>query len=431
MTGRIEGRPADGGPTAAAHPADAAVARVVREEWGRLVALLLARFRRLDLVEDALGDAVEAAARTWPHDGVPDNPAGWLHRAAQRRVLDRLRSETMAGRRHQLLATDLDRSHRPTMADPGDLVEDDLLRLVLLCTHPALAPEAAAALTLRLVLGVSTHDVARLFLVPETTMAARITRAKKKVVTAGIPFTVPDASTLPERLSGVAVTAYLAFTAGYAPGSGPDLVRVELAGEALRLTRTVHGLRPQDPTLTALLALMLLQHSRRDARTDADGALVLLPDQDRARWHHDEIDEATALLASAPLQEPVPRQAAAYLLQAFIAREHALAADPGATRWDRVVTYYDRLLEVDPSPAASLARAVAVAEADGPRAGLAALQGIELPGSHRPAAVRAQLLARAGEHDSARAAFDEAIVLCHNDPERDHLLSRRAALDRG
>ena len=218
--------------------AEEELARVVRGEWGRLVALLLARSRRLDLIEDALGDAVEAAARRWPVGGVPDNPAAWLLTVARRRVLDRLRSEAMARRRYAVLVTDVER--RPpgagAMADPGGLVEDDLLRLVLMCTHPALAPEAASALALRLVLGVSTHDIARLFLVPEATMAARITRAKKKIVAAGIPFAVPRADVLPERLATVAQTAYLAFTAGYAPGSGADPVRTELAGEAVRLT---------------------------------------------------------------------------------------------------------------------------------------------------------------------------------------------------
>ena len=222
------------------------LATTVREEWGRLVALLLAQYRRVDLVEDAMGDAVEAAARRWPVDGVPDNPSAWLLTAARRRVLDRLRAEATARRTTLDLAreTDLRQDGARAMADPGGLVEDDLLRLVLMCAHPALAPEAAAALTLRLVLGVPTADVARLFLVPEATMAARITRAKKKVVGAAIPFGVPDASVLPERLDAVAQVAYLAFTAGYAPGTGPDLLRAGRAGEAIRLVRVVLGCAP-------------------------------------------------------------------------------------------------------------------------------------------------------------------------------------------
>lgn len=402
------------------------LALVVREEWGRLIALLLARFRRLDLVEDALADAVETAAHRWPRDGVPDNPSAWLHTAARRKVLDRLRAEAMAQRRHALIATDLDRAESgSTRADPGDVVEDDVLRLVLMCTHPALAPEAASAVALRLVLGVSTPDIARLFLVPEPTMAARITRAKKKIVTAGIPFAVPGAEVLPERLGTVAQTAYLAFTAGYAPGSGPDLMRVELAGEAVRLTRTVRDLRPGDATLTALLALELLQHSRRDARLGDDGRLVLLADQDRARWHHDEIAEGLSLLKTPQFDGPITPQAASYLLQARIAAEHATAPSAGQTRWDRIVELYDRVITLDGSPAARLARAVAVAEAHGPRAGLSALDGIDLPGSHRLLAVRAELLIRNGEREQGLAALNEAIALCRNDSERAHLQSRR------
>ena len=411
------------------------LARVVREEWGRLVSLLLARFRRLDLVEDALGDAVETAARRWPRDGVPDNPAAWLHTAARRRILDRLRAEAMALRKVPLLVVEgegVAERAGAVRADPGGLVEDDLLRLVLMCSHPALDPAAASALTLRLVLGVGTGDVARLFLVPEPTMAARLTRAKKKIVTAGIPFAVPSADELPERLDVLAQTAYLAFTAGYAPGSGPDAVRAELAGEALRLVRVVLGLRPGEPVLTALLALMLLQHSRRDARVDAHGAIVLLPDQDRSRWHHDEVAEALALLASPALTGPVTVQAAGYAVQARIAAEHATAPDAASTRWDRVVAHYDTLLDLAPTPSAQLARAVAVAEADGPRAGLALLDGLDdqLPQSHRLPAVRAELLSRAGDVRGAQAAYALAISRCANDAERALLLQRRESLDR-
>ena len=402
---------------------------VVREEWGRLVALLLAQFRRLDLVEDALGDAVEAASRTWPADGTPHNPAGWLMTAARRRLLDRLRTEEVARRKQPLLAidaTDLERG-ATTMADPGSLVEDDVLRLVLMCAHPALAPEAASALSLRLVLGVPTADIARLFLVPEATMAARLTRAKKRIVGAGIPFAVPDASVLPDRLDAVAQTAYLAFTAGYAPGTGPELLRAGASGEAIRLVRVVLGLRPDEPALVALLALMLLQHSRRDARTH-DGRLVLLADQDRGRWHHDDVAEATRLLASPCLAGPVTPLAASYVLQARIAAQHATAPTAAATRWDRIVELYDLLLRVAPSPSARLARAVAVAEDRGAVAGLAALEGLEIPHSHRPAAVRAELLSRAGDVDAARAAYDQAIAACRNDVERAFLERQREGL---
>ncbi len=403
--------------------------QVVREEWGRLRARLLARYRRLDLVEDALADAVEAASRTWPTDGVPANPAGWLMTAAGRRVVDRLRTEAVVRRTEPLLV--LDATHRQsgsrTMADTGGLVEDDLLRLVLMCAHPALAPEAAAALSLRLVLGVPTPDIARLFLVSESTMAARITRAKKRIVGAGIPFAVPDASVLPDRLDTLAQTAYLAFTAGYSPGPGPDLLRADLAGEAVRLVRVARGLRPEEPVLVALLALSLLQHSRRDARL-REGRLVLLADQDRGRWHRDEIDEALGLLAHPALAGPMGPIAASYALQARIAAEHARAEDAGRTRWDRIVATYDLLLQVAPSPSARLARAVAVAEDLGSAAGLAALEGLEIPGSHRPAAVRAELLRRDGQIDAARAAYDQAIAACGNDVERAFLVEQRAGL---
>lgn len=404
---------------------DAALGQVVREEWGHLVSLLLGRFGRLDLVEDALGDAVEAAARRWAVDGVPGNAAGWLHTTARRRVLDRLRAEAMAQRKHPLLVT---KEAPGAMVDPGGLIQDDLLRLVLMCTHPALAPEATSALALRLVLGVSTADIARLFLVPETTMAARLTRAKKKIVAAGIPFAVPGEEHLPKRLEAVAQTAYLAFTAGYAPRSGPDLLRVELAGEAVRLVRVVWGLRPTEPVLIALLALVLLQHSRRDARVDADGELVLLADQDRTRWHRDEIDEAVALLAAPQLAGPLSAQAAAYVLQARIAAEHATAEAASQTRWGRVVALYDLLLQLDPSPGAQLARSVAVAEFSGPLAGLAALKEVDLPHSHRPAAVRAELLTRAGNPAAAKAAYAEALALCANEAERSYLQGRLDAL---
>ncbi|MGC5628694.1 RNA polymerase sigma factor [Georgenia sp. Z1344] len=406
------------------------LARVVREEWGRLVALLLARYRRLDLVEDALADAVEAAARTWPDGGVPDSPAAWLHRAAGRRVLDQLRAEAMRQRRAPLLVTEAEhRADRAGVrADTGDLVEDDVLRLVLMCTHPALAPEVAAALALRLVLGITTHDVAKLFLVPEPTMAARITRAKKKIVAAGIPFAVPDASLLPERLDSVAQTAYLAFTAGYAPGSGPDLLRTDLAGEAVRLVRVTRALRPDEPVLTALLALVLLQHSRRDARVGPGGELVLLADQDRALWRRAEIDEGLDLLETLAEPRPMSPAAAGYLLQARIAAEHATAPTPVDVRWTRIVGYYDLLLRVTPSPAAELARAVAVAEASGPEDGLRAVDGVDMPGSHRPAAVRAELLARLGRTGAARAAYADAITLCRNDAELAHLRGRLAQL---
>jgi RNA polymerase sigma-70 factor (ECF subfamily) len=407
---------------------DEVLAGTVRAEWGRLVALLLAQFRRLDLVEDALGDAVESAARRWPADGAPDNPAAWLLTAARRRVLDRLRAEAMALRREPLVVLEAERSASGggVMADPGGLVEDDLLRLVLMCCHPALAPEVASALALRLVVGVPTADIARLFLVPEPTVAARITRGKRKIVAAGIPFGVPDAAALPERLEVVAQVAYLAFTAGYAPGSGPDLLRADLSGEAVRLVRVTLALRPDEPVLTALLALLLLQHSRRDARVGPDGGLVLLPDQDRTRWHLPEVVEALDLLEGMPPAVTSPL-AEGYRLQAYVAAEHATAVTASDTRWDRICEHYAALVALNPSPAVRLAAAVALAERDGPRAGLEAIDGLddELPRSHRLPAVRGELLARAGEPAAAVEALGVAITRCENEVEREHLTRRR------
>jgi RNA polymerase sigma-70 factor (ECF subfamily) len=405
-----------------------ALADAQRDEWGRLLALLVARYRRLDLAEEGLADAFEAAARTWPEGGVPTNPAAWLLVAARRRITDRLRAEAVANRKLPLLAVeaDLTEEAQRTMADPGEhgLVADERLRLVLLCAHPTLPPEAAAALTLRLVLGVSTEDLARLFLVRTSTMAARLTRARKRL--AGESFAVPAGNELQDRVRAVSDVAYLAFTAGYAPGSGPDVLRADVAAEAIRLVRVLRDLLPEpDTEVDALLALMVLQHSRRDARVGDDGRLVLLPDQDRRRWHQDEIKEAVELLT--PLAHAAP---APYLLQALVAAEHAIAATAEETDWSRIVARYDELLDLVESPVVRLNRAVAVGEADGSLAGLAALDGLtedELPG-HRLPAARAELLARAGLLDEARAAYDSAIERCANEAERAHLEERRAGI---
>ena len=400
------------------------IERVLRDEWGRLLALLVAQYRRLDLAEDGLADAFEAAARTWPRDGVPANPPAWLLTTARRRIVDRLRTEAVASRALPMLAVeaDLTEEAQRTMADAGEAVVDQRLRLVLLCAHPTLPREAAAALTLRLVLGVPTADVARLFLVPTPTMAARLTRARKRL--AGERFAVPSGTELESRVAVVADVAYLAFTTGYAPGSGADVLRADVAAEAIRLVRVLREVLPRDfprAELDALLALMLVQHSRRDARV-RDGAVVLLADQDRGRWHRDEIAEAVALLtpfAHAP--------AAPYLLQALIAVEHAIAASSAETDWSRIADRYRELDELTGSPVVRLNRAVAVAEADGPLAGLRLLDGLVLPG-HRLPAARAELLARAGRVAAARTAYDEAIGRCRNLAERAHLIERRALL---
>ena len=403
----------------------AALEEALRDVWGRLLALLVAQYRRLDLAEDGLGDAFEAAARTWPRDGTPANPPAWLLTAARRRIVDRLRNESVGVRSLPLLAVEaeLTEEAQRTMADAGEEVVDERLRLVLLCAHPALPREGAAALTLRLVLGVPTEDIARLFLVSTPTMAARLTRARKRL--AGETFAVPSGPELAARVDVVADVAYLAFTTGYAPGSGGEVLREDVAAQAIRLVRVLREVLPAGfagrSELDALLALMLLQHSRRDAR-QRDGALVLLAEQDRTRWHADEIGEAVALLT--PLTDA---PAAPYLLQALIAAEHAIAPSAAATDWSRIADRYRELDELTGSPVVRLNRAVAVAEADGPLAGLRLLDGLALPG-HRLPATRAELLARAGRLDAARTAYDEAIGRCHNLAERAHLIERRARL---
>ena len=309
------------------------------------------------------------------------------------------------------------------MADPGEPggVTDERLRLVLLCAHPSLPPDAAAALTLRLVLGVSTEDLARLFLVRTSTMAARLTRARKRL--AGASFGVPVGAELANRVRVVTDVAYLAFTAGYAPGSGADVLRADVAGEAIRLVRVLREVLPEPVAeVDALLALTLLQHSRRDARVAA-GRPVLLADQDRDRWHHEEIAEAVSMLTPLAQAPPAP-----YLLQALIAAEHAIA--PVTPDWPRIVARYDELLALGESPVVRLNRAVAVGEAYGPDAGLAALAGLtatDLPG-HRLPATRAELLVRAGRPAEAIPAYDDAITRCANEAERAYLEERRAQL---
>jgi len=406
-------------------PVEAAVETALgaawRDHWGRLTALLVAQFRRLDLAEDGLGDAFEAAARTWPRDGVPANPPAWLLTSARRRILDRLRAEAVAARKLPMLAVeaDLQEEAQRMMADAGEPVRDERLRLVLLCAHPALSRENAAALTLRLVLGLSTPDIARLFLVSTSTMSARLTRARKSL--AEERFAVPTGPALERRVVRAADVAYLAFTAGYAPPSGAEVVRTELAGEGIRLARLLRDLLPGRVDLDGLLALMLLQHSRRDARR-RDGLVVLLPDQDRSRWHADEISEALELLTPHTAAPGTP-----YLVQALIAAEHAIAPHPDATDWPRIVARYDELVALSDSPVVRLNRAVAVAEADGPHAGLRALDGVDLPG-HRLPAIRGELLARVGRTDEARSELARAVDLCDHAPERTHLQERIVSL---
>jgi len=410
------------------------VEEAFREQWGRLLALLVAQYRRLDLAEDGLAEAFAIAAGEAWRAAPPDNPPAWLLTTARRKIVDRLRAEAVAARKEPLLVVEAGLAERAqaVRADPGGLVADERLRLIFLCAHPVLAPETASALTLRLVLGVRTSDVAQLFLVSEPTMAARLTRAKRKLAASGAPFQVPEGAALEPRVAGVLDVIYLGFTAGYAPGSGADVTRVELAGEAIRLARLLRELLSPRADLDALLALLLLQHSRRDARADADGQVILLPKQDRSRWRHGEIAEALALLR--PL---VTRSwlgvTGQYVLQVLIAAEHAVARTASETRWDRVAARYAELEALTGSPVVRLNRAVAVAEAEGPSAGLTVLAGLDdqLPRSHRLPAVRAELLARLGRTVDARSAYALALRRCGNEAEAAHLRARLGELGTG
>jgi RNA polymerase sigma-70 factor (ECF subfamily) len=411
--------------------AAAAVEGAYREHWARLVALLATHSRRLDLAEDSVQEAFIAAAATWPAAGVPTNPAAWLLTAARRRLIDRARAETAEERRLPRLVVGDKGGDEFAEVDAAlehadeATIADERLRLLFVSCHPALAPETRVALMLRFVGGLTVPEIARLLLVPEATMAARITRAKKKIATAGIPFRVPPPDRLGARLSGVLVALYLMFTEGYAATAGEALIRTDLAAEAIRLTRSVDELVPREPRIRALLALMLLQHARRDARFSGTGDIVLLPDQDRARWHRDEIAEGLAMLDALDPAAPVDQ----YLLQARIAAEHARATTAAATDWFAITGCYAELERVTGSPVVRLNRAVAAAEAAGPLAGLALLDGLDaqLPRSHQLPAVRAELLLRLGDPAAAAAWFDRALELVRTDPERRHLQRRRAA----
>lgn len=404
---------------------EAALTAIHRAEWGRLLSVLVARTRRLDLAEDALSEAFARAAERWPAAGVPANPGGWLFTTAQRNVLGRLRAEAVAGRKLPLLAV---RPGWTAPSEPTDELPDERLHLILLCCHPALAKESRAALALRLVIGTSTDQIARLFLVSTPTMAARLTRAKKKIVMAGIPLGAPVPEELRSRLDEVCWTIYLAFTAGYTPGPGADLLRADLAGEAVELAAVLHQLVPDAPQVRALLSLLLLQHSRRDARVH-DGRLVTLADQDRARWHHDEIRTGLELVGSLRRGQGYAEE---LRLQARIAAEHARAPTAGATDWRAVADTYAHLEALTGSAIVRLNRAVAVAEADGPEAGLALLAELDgaLPESHRLAAVRGELAHRAGDTDLAIASFRLALDRCTNDVERAHLQAQLSAIER-
>lgn len=402
---------------------------VWRAHWGRLLGQLIGHFGRPDLVEDALADAFAEAAATWPDSGTPDNPPAWVRTVAHRRMVDALRREHTARRKAHLLADD-GAAPAAGSAEPavGLTGVDERIPLLFMATHPALAAEVRPALALRFVLGVPTADIARLFLVPPATMAARLTRAKARLSASGIPFVVPDPQAWPERLDDVARAIYLAFTAGYAPAGGADVVRAEEAGQAVRLAELAAELMPRRPALEALAALLRLQHARRDARIGADGGPVRLADQDRGRWRREEIEAGLQRLTALT---PTDGLAEELRLQALIAAFHDTAPTYADTDWAAIARAYARLEELTGSPIVRLNRAVAVSEAEGPMAGLALLRAAQdrLPGHHRVALVRAELLHRDGQLAAAAAAYDEAIAACPEGAERQHIIDRRAALN--
>jgi len=401
--------------------ADQAIAETYRADWGRLLSLLVARTRRLDLAEDALGEAFARASAQWSTAGVPANPGGWLYTTAFRLVLGGLRAEAIGGRKAPLLAIGSGWAQPPSVDHLDDL-DDERLALVLLCCHPALAPEARSALALRLVIGTTTEEIARLFLVSRATMAARITRAKKKIVTAGIPLSSPVDDELRARLVDVCRTIYLAFTAGYAPGQGPDLLRADLAGEAVELVAVLHRLAPEAPEVRALYGLLVLQHARRDARV-RHGQLVTLAEQDRSLWHREEQRVGMELVATVPSGQGYLEE---LRLQGLIAVEHVRALTADDTDWGEISALYAQLETLTGSAVVRLNRAVAVAEAEGAQAGLALLHGLDevLANSHRLPAVRADLARRAGNIDLARTSYQLALDLCGNEVERDYLTRR-------
>lgn len=404
-----------------------AIARAHREEWGRVVAGLARRFGDLDLAEDAAAEAFVTAVERWPRDGVPPSPGAWLTTTATRKAIDRLRRESRRDDKHraaQMLSDD-------TPPEPTGPVDDDRLRLVFTCCHPALAMEARVALTLRLLGGLTVAEIARAFLVPETTMARRITRAKAKIAAAHVPYRVPSPADLRVRLDGVLAVVYLIFNEGYLATGGDDPLRADLTDEAIRLGRLLHTLLPDEGEATGLLALMLLIDARRSARVSHSGELVTLEEQDRGSWNRELIVEGHALVreriaAVAGGAEPPGR----YQLLAAINAVHTAAPSARDTDWPQIVALYDRLAGVDPSSIVRLNRAVAVAELDGPGVALAELDrlGEALDGYHAYHAARADLLRRLGRSSESRSAYDRAVELAGNPAERAYLVRRRDQL---
>ena len=428
-------RPAAEGPAPGpSADTNAAIERAYRDAYGSVLATLI-RFLGgdFDAAEEALADAFATALETWPRDGIPANPAAWLTTAARNRALDRIRRDRRQAEKLVLLERELAGTEVTTMqlGTEGGL-EDDRLRLIFTCCHPALPLDARVALTLRTLGGLTTPEIARAFLVPEATLAQRLVRAKRKIRQAAIPYRVPLGDQLPERLDGVLATLYLVFNEGYLASAGEAAVRHDLCTEAIRLAALVADLMPDRPETHGLLALLLLQDSRREARVGADGSIALLEEQDRARWDRAEITRGFETLdrgfaAAAKLSHA---SVGRYLLQASIAAEHARTIDGSETDWRAIATLYEALARSDPSPIVELNRAVAIAQADGPAAGLGLLDelaaGGELAGYRLLPAARADLLRRLGRLPEAAAEYEHALALSDNDAER-RFLRRRVA----